>query len=204
MPTRWRRITPGLFSLLLVGAIGAFTAPGAFGAASEGRKEAPFTVGQLAKQLVAEMAIDGPAGGYGESLSLGIMTYMGYHGLSEAAAPATTGDLQQMLSVVGIQSATGDPAHRLSSRSAGMAIEKVRTNLPKFRVPRNPRDLDGQGGHVGAPASCLLVFQACRQTCLDKSPSGRSGNALGGCMQECQAARKECVGKFAEGPKRDR
>jgi len=204
MSIRRRDVIAGLLSCSLILSALVLTASSVALGASDKQPPAPFTVGNLARQIVSEIALDPPAGGYDEDLSIGILTYLGYHGSSASEAPATMGDLQQMLSVVGVQSSTGNPSRVLSRESAARTIGSMRSSLPKISVPSNPAVIERS--HTGSPGSdnpsCVAVFQQCRRECLQKSPSGRSGGLLGSCMQECQGARRECARNLGKAPNR--
>lgn len=159
------------------------------------KAETPLTIGGLAQRLVAEMAIDAPVGGYDETFSVGVMTYIGYKGSGDVDAPATLGDMQSMLKSVGVTSATASPKQALSSQKVESTLNAVRGSLPKFEVPEGRRRHGRETGrkrNTSAPGPCGATFQICRKQCLQKSPSGRSGGVLGGCVKECNQARRQC------------
>jgi hypothetical protein len=150
------------------------------------------TIGALARILVSEVATNAPVGGFGEKFSMDVISAVGYQGRVGSSSPATVGDLQSMLSSLGIDAATSHPEEMLTSVRVSQTLNSVRTALPHFQVPEDFRRDGGDRGDPEKPGPCQVARQVCVHGCLNRSPSG-TGGTRDGCIQECQAAFEKCL-----------
>lgn len=154
---------------------------------------AALTVGSLARLLVSEVAVNSPTGGFDERSALGVMGAAGYDAKRSADSVATVADLKAMLSILGVETSTQNPLEVLTVPRVTQTLNAVRSTLPRFTVPvsgpRRPRPNDDPDSR---PGPCQIALMACKNKCLERSPSGTGNTGASGCVQECQAAFEQC------------